>query len=621
MHGIMSIASEAKGIGQQTILIVDDDVDLAANLKDILQEEGYHVQITNNGETAVRICRDSIQNLIIADIKLPDISGVDLTRQIGTICPDTEVIIITGYASIDSAIAAVKQRNVIGYHIKPLEISTLLSLVNQVMERQQIQQAARESERLYRLLAENVIDVIWTADLDLNITYVSPSMFQLTGHTSEEAGKMSLLNIVPPEFLGTLKQTVSKWLSDAAAHQTCEPVSYVAESENIRKDGSRIWTESRIRFMPETEDIPAYLLGITRDITQRKKGIEELRRSQARLSGAEKIAHLGNWDWDIVTNELVWSDEIFRIFGLAPRQFGATYDAFLSYVHPDDRGIVEQKVNEAINSKIPYSVDHRVVLPDKTVRFVHEQGEVTYDKKGKPVRMLGTVHDITERKRIEEELHLLSQRLVQVQEEERRSIARELHDQVGQSLTVLKLILDQAKQSCGSDIRTRLEEGVATVTELISTVRNMSLNLRPAMLDDLGLLPTLFWYFDRYTSQTEIDVDFKHKGIDRNFPGETTVTAYRIVQETLTNVARHAGVNQVSVRAWTMPDALNLLIEDKGRGFDPDNIDIRTSSGLRGMQERVRLLGGSLTVESKPGGGTVLTAVLPIPGEKRRNKR
>ncbi len=615
----MAVDLKKTATTKQTILIVDDDVDLASNLRDILQDEGYQVEVTNSGESALVHCRESNASLIIADIKLPDISGVELTRQIETICPTTEVIIITGYASMDSAIAAVKQRNVIGYHTKPLEMRTMLALVKQVMERQQAQQAARESEHLYRLLADNVADVIWTADLDLNITYVSPSVFQLTGYTQEEASKLSLANIVPPESLVTFKQAIANWTS-VVSPSTEIPDFYIAESENVRKDGSHVWTESRVRFMPGTEDKTAYLLGVTRDITRRRRAMEELRRSQNRLAEAGKIAHLGHWEWNIVTNELDWSDEIFRIFGLTPQQFGATYDAFLQYVHPADREFVEQSVNDAISNKKPYSIDHRVVRPDGTIRFVHEQGEVTFDTQGKPLRMLGAVYDITERNQIEQELRLLSQRLVQIQEEERQNIARELHDQVGQVLTVLKLTLDRAMQLCTPEVRKQLEDGVNNITELISIVRNISLNLRPAMLDDLGLLPTLFWHFDRFSAQTGINVDFKHSGLERRFPPDITITAYRIIQEALTNVARYAEVNRVSVRVWSTSRLISIIVEDKGKGFDPEAVDARTSSGLRGMQERVRLLGGTLSVESGTGTGTILTAELPVPAEKAKRK-
>ena len=123
-----------------------------------------------------------------------------------------------------------------------------------------------------------------------------------------------------------------------------------------------------------------------------------LRESEAKLAEAQRIAHLGHWDWDIVKNHIVWSDEIYRIFGLAPQEFKATYEAFLNTVHEDDREFVRDSVDKAINENEKYSIDHRIELPDGTIRFVHEEGEITFDEDGKPVRMMGTVQDITERK-------------------------------------------------------------------------------------------------------------------------------------------------------------------------------------------------------------------------------
>jgi diguanylate cyclase (GGDEF)-like protein/PAS domain S-box-containing protein len=128
---------------------------------------------------------------------------------------------------------------------------------------------------------------------------------------------------------------------------------------------------------------------------------QALRESEARLAEAQQIARLGNWVWDINANELYWSDEVYRIFGLEPQQFGATYDAFLEHVHPDDRGLVTSAVREALTYFTPYDIDHRVVLPDGGVRVVHEQARVHVDENGRPLRMAGTVQDITERKRSE----------------------------------------------------------------------------------------------------------------------------------------------------------------------------------------------------------------------------
>ncbi len=138
--------------------------------------------------------------------------------------------------------------------------------------------------------------------------------------------------------------------------------------------------------------------------TERKLAEEALRKSEASLAEAERIAHLGNWDWDIINNELRWSDEIYRLFGLAPQRLGATYEAFLSSVHPDDMELVKQSVCKALYQNRPYSIDHRIVLPDGSERIVHEQAELFFDETGRAIRVMGTVQDITQRKRVEEEL-------------------------------------------------------------------------------------------------------------------------------------------------------------------------------------------------------------------------
>ena len=210
-------------------------------------------------------------------------------------------------------------------------------------------------------------------------------------------------------------------------------------------------------------------------------------------------------------------------------------------------------------------------------------------------------------------LQAMSYRLLEVQESERRLIARELHDEVGQILTGLSLTLGMALQLPADRIRTNLEEAHALVNDLLARVRNLSLDLRPAMLDDLGLLPALLWHIDRYIAQTQVEVRFGHAGLERRFNPEVETAAYRIVQEALTNVARYARVDQVTVRIWANHDCLTVLIEDHGDGFDPAVALSRgASSGLSGMRDRAELLGGTLSIESAVGGGTRLMASLPL---------
>lgn len=220
-------------------------------------------------------------------------------------------------------------------------------------------------------------------------------------------------------------------------------------------------------------------------------------------------------------------------------------------------------------------------------------------------------------------LQTLSYRLVDIQESERRMIALELHDEIGQLLTGLKLQLDTIAKNGAALTPHYLTRARELTDELIQKVRNLSLDLRPTMLDDLGLLPALLWHIDRFTALTGVEVDFSQNGVsDRRFAPELESTVYRIVQEALTNVARHSGVQQVSLRATYRENTLTIQVEDRGSGFSLDPaLDSNQTRGLRGMQERVALVGGSLTIDSVPGWGTSILVEFPaksLPEEEGR---
>jgi PAS domain S-box-containing protein len=233
---------------------------------------------------------------------------------------------------------------------------------------------------------------------------------------------------------------------------------------------------------------------------------------------------------------------------------------------------------------------------------------------------IGIGQDVTDRKRQEQareayasRLQALSRRLVEVQEQERRHLARELHDEIGQTLTGLGMLLRVNDDLCADVVKTRCEQGRGLVGEVLERVRGLSFDLRPAELDQLGLVAALISLFERYTHQTEVRVHFEHHQMNKRIASEVATTAYRIVQGALTNVARHAGVMDVTVRAWTTAAELSVQIEDGGRGFDRDVVAPSGASGLVGMQERVELLDGHLSVDAAPGLGTRITAGLPLP--------
>jgi signal transduction histidine kinase len=236
--------------------------------------------------------------------------------------------------------------------------------------------------------------------------------------------------------------------------------------------------------------------------------------------------------------------------------------------------------------------------------------------------LLGGVSvNITERVRAEAKLRALSNRLVEVQEEERRALARELHDELGQSLTALRFTVEQLGALVGDDARPRAAEARAAIEEMLARVRDLSSDLRPPLLDHVGLAPALGSLVERYTARTGIRVGFRHTGLGRRFDLHVETAAYRIVQEALTNVGRHARVTEAAVRVWADADCLAAQIEDHGVGFDPAAVATSgRSCGLAGMAERARLLGGELAIESNPGSGTHVFARLPIrpPPDTRR---
>ena len=208
--------------------------------------------------------------------------------------------------------------------------------------------------------------------------------------------------------------------------------------------------------------------------------------------------------------------------------------------------------------------------------------------------------------------------LVDIQEGERRAIARELHDRLGQSLAVLKLLLGDAMASAPDKARYTLGEAQSLINEMMSLARELSLELRPKMLDDLGLLPALLYLFESFTSRTHVTVQFEHQGLHKKIPLETGLAAYRIVKEALENVAAHAGTGEARVRVWSDRWVLSARIEDSGRGFDADKIAENWSGGINGMRGRALIAGGRLSLSSVPGVGTVITVELPLPVRSRK---
>lgn len=286
-------------------------------------------------------------------------------------------------------------------------------------------------------------------------------------------------------------------------------------------------------------------------------------------------------------------------------------------IHPEDKERWSAEAAQIFLTGEPLHSIYRVLARDGHVVWFQCDVKMVRHADGHPWFIHGVGFDISSRESGEkvlreyaERMKILSRRLIEVQESERRNIALELHDEIGQILTGLKLTLEMSARLPEGELRASLAAAQSLVNELMARTRKLSLDLRPATLDHLGLHSALLRHLRHYTSQTQIQVNFRHDGLEGNrFAPELETAAFRIVQEALTNIARHAEAEEATISIWADENRLTVEIEDNGKGFEAEPaFAVHQSSGLAGMRERALLLGGNFTVESRLGGGSRLIA-------------
>lgn len=273
-------------------------------------------------------------------------------------------------------------------------------LEKEVRERHQYEMALTESEEQVRLLLNSTKEAIYGIDMDGNCTFVNTACLELLGfETNNELLGKNMHELIHH----THPDGKPYHVEDCLIYQAHIKGQHTQNDKEVfwRKDGSSIPVEYSAQAILDEGNVVGSVITF-QDITRRKEIEAELARSQDTLERAQAIAHVGSWDWDIVGGGLYWTDEIYRIFGLVPQEFGATYEAFLNYIHPDDRDAVIEAVNQTVaNESVEYSIEHRVARPDGSERTVRERGNVYRNAMGEPIRMIGTVQDITEQKKTE----------------------------------------------------------------------------------------------------------------------------------------------------------------------------------------------------------------------------
>jgi len=466
----------------------------------------------------------------------------------------------------------------------------------------------------YRTLLEQIPAVVFMAFLDKGIgeAYVSPQIEKIIGFSQEE-----WLNDPVRWYQHIHPDDKARWSIEAAQmFLTGEPLRSVYRV--LARDGRVIWFHCEAKMVRAADGHPWFIHGVAFDITELKQAEEALKKNEEMLRGLFEFAP----DTVVVVNH---DGRIVRANAQVEQMFGYARDELMGQ---SLETLIPERFRQAhISHRTAYVVEPHAPPMGAGLELYGKRkdgSEFPVDIMLSPMQLetggmvIAVVRDITRRKEAEsavqnyaERLKFLSRRLMEVQEAERRHIA---HDEIGQVLTGLKLTLELSVRVPPDEIGPSLQQAHSLVNELMARARSLSLDLRPAMLDDLGLLPTLLWHIEHFTARTRVRVNFKSSGLDgQRFAPEVETAAYRIAQEALTNVARHSEVDEATVRVWADDRTLTIQIEDNGKGFDPEAVlGARDRSGLAGMRERAVLLGGQLTLESRPGAGARLTAELNI---------
>ncbi len=492
-------------------------------------------------------------------------------------------------------------------------IETSSRLAALVIERKRAEAALQESEGRFRQMAESIREVFWMADAQLKQTlYVSPAYEEIWGRSCQSLydEPRSFLDSVHPEDQAEVY----------AALQRLQHGRIEQEFRIVRPDASVRWLLGRGFPIHNERGELSHIVGIAQDVSERRQAAEALHESelwfQAFMDHSPAVAWL--------------KDEQFRFVYV-----NRTWEQCFNKRRDEVRGLTDLAMRSPEVGENLRQHDRAVLLCGRAMEFEETvpdgEGRLRYWQVFKfPFRdavgrryVGGMAVDISQRKEAEakqqayaDRLEVLSRRVLDAQEAERRHLAAELHDEIGQLLTGINLNLQALKRASGATTPPWLTESLSAVSRAIQQTRDLSLDLRPSVLDDFGLEEALRWYTGRLAQKTGTAMELHTRLADGRLPAHLETACFRIVQEALTNVVRHAGAGHVRIDVIEEGTEVHLTIHDDGIGFRPEELREKAargkSVGLVGMQDRVRLVGGRMVVESQPGAGTTICVRIPV---------
>ncbi|HXC48042.1 MAG TPA: PAS domain-containing protein [Candidatus Sulfotelmatobacter sp.] len=481
----------------------------------------------------------------------------------------------------------------------------------------------KRAEDRVRLIIDTLPMMVWTLRPNGVVDFVNQRWLDYTGLTLEEEIREPTRVVYPED----LPRVIERWLADMAAGEPSED-----EMRLRRADGEYRWFLVRTAPLRDERGNVVKWFGVSIDIEDRKQAEEALRstgseqrhiaaqleRERARLVEAQAVAKMGSWEAELASLSVIWSEQTHRIFETDPSRFHPTRPKFREFIHPEDRAKVDGAFVASLGKRSPSTVEYRIIMPDGRVKVLEERWQAFPDEEGKPVRVAGTCRDITERVRAEEELQRLSGQLLRLQDEERRRIARDLHDSTGQDLVALATTVSQLQASIPSSsrkLRKLASQCQSLADRCIRDVRTLSYLLHPPMLDEAGLEDAIRHYAGGFTERTEIEVELEISPPLGRMKPHVELALFRVVQESLTNIQRHSGSPKATIRMVRNPGKFTLEISDQGSGISGSlrrrngKMSFGLGVGIPSMHERVALIGGQLDIESSSSGTTVRVTI------------
>ena len=638
------------------ILIVDDHEVVRQGVSSLLRRNrSYEIcGEAADGRDAISQARQLRPEVIVMDISMPNLNGLEATRTIRELLPDSEVLIMSQHDS-PQVVQQAFNAGARGYVVKTSLARELLNAVavvgrhepfvdpqisgaksssqtvQQVLQQgASLEQALRESEERYRALVTATAQVVWRCDAQGKNFWTSESRTLSDKSNCDALRGPGCQEALHP---ADRERTASLWAECVRAG-----IPYHDEFRCQTPDGSYRFFDSRAVPVRNADGTIREWIGANVDITDRKEVETALRASEEHMRFCLEAAQFGTWDWDIVSNEVQWSANMEQVHGQPVGSFDGNFQSFLQGVHEDDRPLILKAIEAAISGDGNYRVEYRQIRLDGRCGWMEGLGKVVYDDQHRPLRMMGVCMDITNRKQTEAALRgaqtdlekrvsertadlelaqaglrHLSVHLLQAQDEERRRIARELHDSAGQLLAALSMTLtplERDLQSANPQWGEAITSSMNLVDELSRELRTISHLLHPPMLDEAGLGFALRWYVEGFAERSKIKVDFEFPENLGRLSREVETTIFRIIQESLTNVHRHSESNTAKIRVSRNNSEIKVEIRDHGKGMSGQNHRPgRTGVGIQGMRERVHELGGKFEIRSRDRGTSVIATV------------